>query len=344
MDYQRGISLRPDPDALARNVLRSLARAAIHVGRNAGKRTIEKHPWPEDRAAIDWLTRAPVSPASMAGSTALTHVQLNFLPSLIPVSAAAAVLVRTVQLSLDGVASVSCPAVSLPTAGWIGEGQAIPVLQGTASAAATLSPYKIAAIIVLTHEMIIGGNAETVMTQVLQENIGASLDAVFLTNAAASAGVSPPGILNGAISVTPAAAGAGAIVTDVSALVAALAPVSGASEVVLIAAPKQAQAIRNVLIDPPLTLTSNALADKTVVAIAPSAIVSSIGAPNIAASIDTTIHMANPAAELVTSPGVVAASQRSIFQTDAIALRFTMDATWAKRGAGVAMITGANWP
>jgi hypothetical protein len=92
------------------------------------------------------------------------------------------------------------------------------------------------------------------------------------------------------------------------------------------------------------TFTSNALADKTVVAIAPSAIVSAVGAPNISASIDTTIHMANPASELVTSPGVVSASQRSIFQTDSMALRFTMDATWAKRGSGVAQISGANWP
>jgi hypothetical protein len=344
MSYGNGIPLRADPDALARNVLRSLARAAIHVGRNAGKRVPEKHQWSEDRAAIDWLTRAPVSPTSIAGATALQHVQLNFLPSLIPVSAAAAVLVRTVQLSLDGVASASCPAVSLPTAGWIGEGAAIPVLQGAVTTPATLSPYKIAAIIVLTHEMVIGGNAEAVMTQVLRENVGASLDAVFWTNAAAVAGVSPPGILNGAIAVTPAASGSGAIVTDVSALVAALAPVSGAGEAILIAAPKQAQAIKSVLIDPPVTLTSNALADKTVVAVAPSAIVSSISAPNISASVETTVHMANPAAELVSSPGTVAASQRSIFQTDAIALRFTMDATWAKRGAGVAMITGANWP
>jgi hypothetical protein len=344
MSYGNGIPLRADPDALARSVLRSLARAAIHVGRNAGKRVPEKHQWAEDRAAIEWLTRAAVSPTSMAGTTALAHVQLNFLPSLIPVSAAAAVLVRTVQLSLDGVATASCPAVSLPTAGWIGEGQAIPVLQGTTSTAATLSPYKIAAIIVLTHEMITGGNAETVMTQVLRENIGASLDAIFFNANAASAGVSPPGILNGAIAVTPAAAGSGAIATDTSALVAALAPVSGAGEVILIAAPKQAQAIRNVLIDPPLTFTSNALADKTVVAIAPSAVVSAIGAPNISASVETTVHMAAPAAELVSSPGTVAASQRSIFQTDALALRFTMDATWAKRGAGVAQVTGCNWP
>ena len=70
MDYQRGISLRPDPDALARNVLRSITRAALHVARNAGQRNVERPP-AEDRAVIEWLTRAPVSPTTTAGSSAL---------------------------------------------------------------------------------------------------------------------------------------------------------------------------------------------------------------------------------------------------------------------------------
>jgi len=82
-----------------------------------------------DRAVIEWLTRSQVSPTSVAATGALTQVQLNFLPSLVPVSAAAAVLSRTIELSLVGVSSASCPAVSLPTAGWVGEGSAIPVLQ-----------------------------------------------------------------------------------------------------------------------------------------------------------------------------------------------------------------------
>jgi hypothetical protein len=56
---------------------------------------------------------------------------------------------------------------------------------------------------------------------------------------------------------------------------------------------------------------------------------------NITASIETTLHMASPASELVSSPGTVAAPQRSIFQTDSLALRFTMDQSRIKRGAGV---------
>ena len=65
---------------------------------------------------------------------------------------------------------------------------------------------------------------------------------------------------------------------------------------------------------------------------------------DISASIDTTIHMASPAADLVASPSTVAAPQRSIFQTDSLALRYTQELSWAKRGAGVAIITGVNLP
>jgi hypothetical protein len=33
-----------------------------------------------------------------------------------------------------------------------------------------------------------------------------------------------------------------------------------------------------------------------------------------------------------------------MFQTDSLALRYTQELAWAKRGNGVALLTGANWP
>jgi hypothetical protein len=294
--------------------------------------------------AIDGLiTRSPVTPTTLAATTALQQVRVHFLPSLVPQSAAAAVLGQTMQFSFDGASSLSCPAVSLTAAGWLGEAQAIPVLQGTTSAV-TLTPFKIAAIITLTHEMVTAGDAESVMEQVLRENIGASLDAVFLTNAAAVAGVSPPGILNGAISVTPAAASSTAMVTDLSALAAAVAPVAGNQQMIIVAAPKQAAAIKLVAVDPPPVYASNALADKTVCAFVPGAIASANSTPLISVSRETTIHMASPAADLVISPSTVSAPQKSMFQADSLALRFLLDLTWVKRGAGVAVISSCNWP
>jgi hypothetical protein len=289
------------------------------------------------------ITRSPTVPTKTSDASALTQIRTHFLPSLVPQSAAAAVLNESMQFSFDGTGSISCPAMSLPTAGWIGEGQAIAVLQGTTSSV-TLSPSKVAAILTLTREEMEAGNADTIMGQVLLEGIGATWDSVFFTNAAAVAGVSCAGILNGAISVTPAAAGSGAITADVASLLAAVAPVSGNATVHLVAAPKQASAIRSTLIDPPPLYSTNTLADKTVVAIVPAAIASANGAPSIVVEREMTLHMANPAADLVASPSTVAAPQRSIWQTDSFALRYVQELTWAKRGAGVAIATSVNWP
>jgi hypothetical protein len=330
--------MRPDPDAQARAALRSVARAALIASRTAAK-SPQKSEWQSDRT-VEYLLRSPVSPTTLAATTALAQVRVHFLPSLVPVSAAAAVLGESMQFSFDGASQISVPSVSLPTAGFVGEGAAIPVIQGTSTANVSLTPSKLAAILVLTREMIESGDAEAAMTQVLLENVGPALDLAFFNSNAAVAGVSPAGILAGAISVT-----AGTSMTaDVASLIAAVAPVSGGNVVHLIAAPKQASAIRATLIDPPPTFASNALADKTVVAIVPAAIASANGAPQISASLEVSLHMAAPAAELVSSPGTVAAPQRSVFQTDSLALRFTMELSWTKRGAGVALISAVNWP
>jgi hypothetical protein len=338
-----GIPLRPDPGALARGALRSVTRACLHAARNAGKFSLERHPWKDDKAIEGLLTRSAVGPTRTSDVAALMQVKLHFLASLVPASAAAAVLDQSVQASFDGAFSISVPGVSLPTAGWLGEAAAISVLQGTTSAA-TLSPSKLAAIIVLTREMTDGGDAESIMERVLLENVGASLDAVFFTNAAAVAGVSCAGILSGAINVPPAVAGSGAMVADISALAAALAPVAGASEMILICAPKQAMTVKLVAVDPPPVYASNALPSGTVVGIVPASIASATSTPVIAVSRETTLHMSNPASDLVSSPATVAAPSRGMFQTDSSALRFTQELTWAKRGNGVAMITGVNWP
>src|SRR6516165_7147329 len=88
MSYDRAITpLRPDPSALARGALRTVARACLLAARNAGNR-VERNPWPDDRA-VEYLIRAPVAPTTIAATTALQQVRVNFLASLVPVSAAA---------------------------------------------------------------------------------------------------------------------------------------------------------------------------------------------------------------------------------------------------------------
>jgi Phage capsid family len=336
--------LRPDPGALARAALQSVARAAIHAGRNAGKYHLEKNPWPNDRS-LDWLTRAPTSPTKISDAPALMQLAVSFLKSLVPVSASAAVLDQVISLSLDGVSSVSCPGITLPAAAWVSEAAPIPVGQGVTSAGVTMSPNKLALIVPLTREMIEGSNAEPIMRQVLLENVGGSLDLALFSNAAGVPGLSPPGLLNGVAALTATAAGANAMVEDLGNLAQALAPVAGNADVLIVAAIKQAAVLRMALFNPTNIYASNALPAGRVIAIAPAAIVAAIGAPEVTASIDTTLIMANPAADVVSagSPSVTGAPSRSLFQTDTLGLRFRLDASWAKRGAGVAWVDAVNW-
>jgi hypothetical protein len=345
MNYDRSITpLRPDHNALARAALTSVTRAAIMAGRNAGKRVAEASEWPEDRA-VEWLLRSAVSPTKISDAAGLARLAVEFLRSLVPVSASAAVLDASISLSWDNLAQISIPGLTLPTAAWVGEGAPIPVIQGTSSTAATLTPSKLATAIVLSHEMVSGSNAEAIMRMVLVENIAATLDAALFGNAAAVPGTSPAGLLNGLSSLTPASAGAAAMVSDISALAQALGPVSGASQPILITNPRQAAVIKmTVFVDPFVVLPSNAIPDKTVIGIVPSAVVSVIGAPEITASIETTVHMASPASDIVSSPGTVAAPSRSVFQTDSLVLKFRMDAAWVRRAtAGVQFVSATNW-
>jgi hypothetical protein len=330
-------------DRHAHAALQTVARACLVAIRNAGKSAPEPHQWRDDRA-VDLLTRSSVSPLRISDAAALSAVRLNFLPSLVPVSAAAAVLDRSLALTFDGAASVSVPSVSIPSAAFVGEGQPIPVAQGTSTANTPLTPSKLATSIALTREMVDGANGEVVMTQVLRESVAASLDAAFFNANAAVANTSPAGILNGIAAIAAAPAGAGAMVADIAALAQALAPVSGSGSMIIVAAPKQATAIKLTAVDPPLTLASNALAAGTIVAIVAQSIASAIDAPSVQTSRHVTLHVAAPSAELVASPSTVAAPQRSIFQTDSLALKLTMDASWTRRGAGVAWIQACNWP
>jgi hypothetical protein len=85
----------------------------LHARRTAGKPG-QKSAWPDDRA-VDLLTRAPVEPMKIGDAQSLNQVRIFFLPSLVPQSAAAAILAQGFQFSFDGAASISAPSVTLPT-------------------------------------------------------------------------------------------------------------------------------------------------------------------------------------------------------------------------------------
>jgi hypothetical protein len=70
------------------------------------------------------------------------------------------------------------------------------------------------------------------------------------------------------------------------------------------------------------------------------------GAPRFELSDQATLHYedTNPADLVSGSPGVVATPQKSLFQTDSIALRMVFPLNWLQRRAGtVAWIQNATW-
>jgi hypothetical protein len=120
--------------------------------------------WPSDRLT-QLVLRSASMPAmvSAAGWAAeLSHtVVRDALEALGPASAGAELLKRVTVLAFDGNGVISAPGfvASAANAGFVAEGQPIPVRQ-LADEVVQMTPHKLAAIAVLSEEMIFSSNAE----------------------------------------------------------------------------------------------------------------------------------------------------------------------------------------
>jgi hypothetical protein len=347
----RPIPLRPDPSALRDDAVRSLVRAAIAIGLNARDRNVSpsailRRQWGDDRTA-ELVLRAAVQPATLAGNSALTQVGYAFLDALVPMSAGAALLQKGIELSLDGLASVHIPGIAPPTIGFVGEMMPIPAYTEPTSTGPTLQPYKLAALVGLSNELMAMSGAEGLIRQALLESVGPALDTVLLGTAAATS-AQPAGLRSGIAGLTPAAAGekSQACVDDLQTLAAAIAPVAGNSNIAIVASVDAAVALRFRLVreEWPI-LVSSALAARTVIMVALAALVSSVsGPPQIEASSQAAYVPDTVPTDVVSSPGVVASSFTSVFQTDKTALKLRWPISWTLRdGRGLAWMTGCNW-
>jgi hypothetical protein len=144
------IPIRPDVNASRAAAVTSLTRAAIatatrHLANFGGP----GKSWPNDRD-VELILRAPSSPATTVSNAALAHISTAFLAALVPVSAAAALISRSLQLSFDGAAAISVPTLTMPLADFVGQGKPIPVAQGTSSSGVVLEPHKLAVITALS--------------------------------------------------------------------------------------------------------------------------------------------------------------------------------------------------
>jgi hypothetical protein len=337
---------RPSELGLRRQAAAPLVRACIATGLSALDRrttpTDHARAWGSDRT-LDLVLRAATQPATLAGNPQLAQVGAEFLDVLTPASAGADLLNRAVKLNFAGAAQLNVPAIAIPTGGFVAEGASIPVVTAPTSTAAQLTPHKLAMIVVTSSEMLRSPNAEQLVRQALVESCGPTVDSVLFSTAVATA-AAPAGLRAGIAGLTPAGVGekAQALVDDLQTLAAAVAPVAGNGNIILVASPDAAVAL---VLRLPQTvewpvLTSSSLAARTVIAVAANAVVSAIeGAPSVEASTQPTIVMD-------TVPGDPDGSQTTttLFQSDKIALRLKWRISWALRDArGISWMTNVNW-
>jgi hypothetical protein len=335
-----------------RNELRSFSRALVgslfeQVGRGRAEDIVKG--FRDERASL--LLRAAVSPTSRADFP--THKIVSVFRSLAPTSAAFSLFERSTQIDLSGIDTVAIPnspATASTAPVFIAEGGPAPVL-ALSFAATTLGPAR-KILVIATESMELEhatpGGAAAVLGRVLSDRVGIGVDKVAFSSAAATS-AAPAGLLFGATGVTATTPSA-TIMPDVAAAfdIGNLFGAIGAAGIdpigaVLVASPAVAGRLMALLGETEIPiLMTNGLTDKTLAAISPQAVASGYSsAPTVEYSKDTTLHQeAATPAELVSSPGVVSAPQRSVFQTNAMAVKVRATCAWCCQPGGAAVISG----
>ncbi|MGY2905236.1 hypothetical protein [Bradyrhizobium sp. URHC0002] len=200
-----------------------------------------------------------------------------------------------------------------------------------------------------------GSNGEAFTRAAAAENLSQGVDAILFDTTAADA-LRPAGLRSYAVTLTPTAIGANitqndAMDKDLAALAGNVATVAGSlSNIAFIASPDAAVKISLRTDDrfPYELFATSGLAAGTVMALAVNAfVVACDPAPRFSVSKATAVHMEDTSPAQISIPGtppVVSAPVRSIWQTDAVAIKVTFDCDWAMRSSsGVSWVTGITW-
>jgi HK97 family phage major capsid protein len=254
---------------------------------------------------------------------------------------------------------------------WVGEGAAKPVKRASFSTV-TLSPTKLAVISTFSEEMAMYGlpSIEGIIRQAMADDTGIALDTYLIDNVAATAGVRPAGLLNGVTPITASAAtpATAAMVADLKALVAAITAVGGGGQgrvIALLVNPAQALSLGaaqtttgDFLFSSPsdaasrfgmhLIVSQNVPAGRVIAIDAADFATASGDVPRFAVSTEATLHEEDTTPLALGSgaqgSGVLAVPMRSLFQTDAVAIRMSMHVTWAmRRPSMVQTIAAVTW-
>jgi hypothetical protein len=336
------------PDVAPRQAVRSLVRALTAVALEQYKgipaSKIIQREWNDQPAW--YLTRGATMPADMAGTAALVRTLMpEFVEALASQSAAAKIFQDGLQLTFGQDGRISVPTLlgdpSLAT--FVQEGWPIPVVQGTTQPLTTITPKKLACVIVLTAEMVASSNVEALVEDALFRSTALALDKALLDSNAGD-NSRPAGLRAGIAALTsdPSPDSLAALINDISNLYFQVAPVSSGPPmfVTSLARSLTAQLLLPHGWDSIKHVGCVALRGTTdIMAIAPGAVVSVYGGDiEISASRENSLQMESAPTNLTTGP------TRSAWQTDCIAIRLKLPVTWALRTAGaVAWLTATHW-
>lgn len=321
----------------------------------------------------DIVTRAASAPAmtTVTGWAAeLVHTEYaDLMPLLMPQAILTRLAPKGLTLSFGANGRIVIPTRSRTPSiagSFVGEGLAIPVRQG-AFTSQTLTPKKMAVISTWTREM--GDHSipaiEGLIRQAIQEDTSVAIDSVLIDANPATV-IRPAGLLNG-IAAIAATAGGGmaAFIDDLVGLISALSIATYGNVRAPVWLANQTDMLRAALLQAPGTgifpfkeeiaagtlngipiIDSATVPTKTLILVdAADFVVVGGEAPRMEMSDQATLHMedTNPT-DLVASPSTVAAPQRSLFQTDSLALRMIMPLNWVQRRAGtVAWTQAVTW-
>jgi HK97 family phage prohead protease/HK97 family phage major capsid protein len=325
------------------------------------------------KAICEIVTRAASAPAltTVTGWAAELAQQTyaDLMPLLMPKAILTRLAPKGLTLSFGASAKIVIPTRSRTPSlagSFVGEGLPIPVRQG-AFTSQSLTPKKMAVISTWTREM--GDHSipaiEGLIREAIQMDTSVAIDSVLIDANPATV-VRPAGLLNG-VSVTTATTGGGiaALVGDITGLINAISTATFGNVRNLVWLANQTDLLRASMLTAANTgifpfrdeirngtlatipiIDSATIPARTLILVdAADFVVVGGEAPRMEMSDQATLHMEDTTPlELVASPSTVAAPQRSLFQTDSLALRMVMPLNWLQRRTGtIAWTQTVTW-
>jgi len=338
------VPTEPPPSAPVRSLVRACAASAIAIYDGTRPEEVARREWSRD-SLVPWLLRTPSSPATMAATPGLVRtIMPNLITALAARSAAAKIFREGLELNFDGAGKISVPTLlgNSSYATFVAESDGIPVQQGHVEPLVTLTPSKLAAVMVLTSEMVRSSNIEALVRDALIRSTGLALDAALLDDVAASS-ARPAGLRYGVAAATASTAPdpVAALMSDIETLHRVVAPVSdtdpifiGSTTRALLANLRSQHGLGSLKFFGSLGLRSTMI----MIAVAPNNIASAYGDIPIVSATSREAALQMDSAPDGSPP------TRSIWQTDCIAILVKLPIAWAVRSsAGVAWMVTANW-